>query len=1089
MQSFISTQQLNMSILFVKKLGLAIVCLNFFILSSQAQTQHDFQSFNSNDGGFNCIFHEEAGGNSDCGTFDLGVPVSIGQDGPVTSQTNYMWMEDIAGDQNPTCFGKTYDLSSLGLTNGDRVRVQYQYAADYGTGDGEVGFSIKGWSDTGGDGMDLQATFSSATFAESGLTFNIADFDVTDAAFPDMSNVVISFCLDSDGASADNTGAYGVMDFYTLFYYKKPTVTFNVVEDCDNNQFTISVDLTDVGTSSGGIDLSDGTQTLSGQGVGMYSFGPYSAGTNVVIQANGAPYGGLNVSSASMTGCFSEIPMLTSGSQTYNLCGGTFVDSGTSGGNYSNNEAGQVTVCPTTSGNLVQVAFSVFNTAANDVLQIYNGNSNAAPSLGSFTGTNSPGTVTSSDGTGCLTFYFSSDGAATGEGWVSEIACVPAVCAINIDNISTVNCSSATYDAQLTVSHSFLGAGNQISITETNSNTTMTFNASGQNGTSIFTLTGLTADSGLENFVASDATDGVCMDSDNTFSAPPNGCAPSEILMGESPLVNTCSGSFYDSGGLENSYQPGESSTTTICPSSAGSLIQVNFILFDIDAQYDGLMIYDGDNTSAPFISSGSTSPGLSACPELVAGAFWGTDNPGTITSSHATGCLTFKFCSEDIIERNGWYATISCVPATCAVSVDNVAAVNCNAGVYDAQVLVNYRFLNAANQIKITEQNSGISMTFPTSGSGGTETFVLSGLVADGNPENFLVADANDINCNAVHTSFVAPSASCVVPITEIIMGEAASPQVICGGTFYDPGGPTGNYAEFESETLTICPSITGAKTKVEFTSFSTENNYDGLMIYDGDSNAAPLISSEQIPSGLACSDLGVGGFFGSNSPGTVISTHSTGCLTFVFCSDVNTQASGWEANISCEDANLPIDLIDFSATMDDKINYLSWSTANEQHTVAHRVERSANGRNHWELIGKVTAAGTTNEVHTYESQDPQPLKVAYYRINTLHTNETIVISPTIVVERMEDPVGILNLAPNPTQDQVHIRLFSTSPQEKIQVTCTNMMGQVVHTNQWTLEEGENNHSIDLGQFGNGIYMLQIDNGEWQAIRRVVKH
>lgn len=58
---------------------------------------------------------------------------------------------------------------------------------------------------------------------------------------------------------------------------------------------------------------------------------------------------------------------------------------------------------------------------------------------------------------------------------------------------------------------------------------------------------------------------------------------------------------------------------------------------------------------------------------------------------------------------------------------------------------------------------------------------------------------------------------------------------------TFYDDG-LTGNYYNNEEYTLKI-RSGTGCSVKVEFTSFSTEQNFDILKIYDGASASATLI------------------------------------------------------------------------------------------------------------------------------------------------------------------------------------------------------------------------------------------------------
>lgn len=55
-------------------------------------------------------------------------------------------------------------------------------------------------------------------------------------------------------------------------------------------------------------------------------------------------------------------------------------------------------------------------------------------------------------------------------------------------------------------------------------------------------------------------------------------------------------------------------------------------------------------------------------------------------------------------------------------------------------------------------------------------------------------------------------------------------------GGTavnFYDSGGSAANYGTNQTRTYTICPVVGTEKVRVVFSAFSTENNFDGLMIY----------------------------------------------------------------------------------------------------------------------------------------------------------------------------------------------------------------------------------------------------------------
>ncbi|MFN3916537.1 MAG: glycosyl hydrolase family 18 protein [Flavobacteriales bacterium] len=111
------------------------------------------------------------------------------------------------------------------------------------------------------------------------------------------------------------------------------------------------------------------------------------------------------------------------------------------------------------------------------------------------------------------------------------------------------------------------------------------------------------------------------------------------------------------------------------------------------------------------------------------------------------------------------------------------------------------------------------------------------------------------------------------------------------CSGVLTDiGGGPLKNYYNNENYTFTLSPP--GAQSiTVNFSSFSTEANYDFLHIYDGPSTASP-----QIPGSP---------FHGTNSPGSF--TSSSGHLTFRFISDNATVSPGWNATYTCQQDNIP--------------------------------------------------------------------------------------------------------------------------------------------------------------------------------------
>jgi hypothetical protein len=111
--------------------------------------------------------------------------------------------------------------------------------------------------------------------------------------------------------------------------------------------------------------------------------------------------------------------------------------------------------------------------------------------------------------------------------------------------------------------------------------------------------------------------------------------------------VNDCSQtSFTDTGGTTDNYTDMETWTRTFRPNNPGLKIRINFISFNLEANYDYLYIYNGpDEFSAPLTPNGLT----------------GTASPGIFNSTAFDGSLTVKFVSDEAEVRAGWNATIIC--------------------------------------------------------------------------------------------------------------------------------------------------------------------------------------------------------------------------------------------------------------------------------------------------------------------------------------------------------------------------------------------------------------------------------------------
>lgn len=129
----------------------------------------------------------------------------------------------------------------------------------------------------------------------------------------------------------------------------------------------------------------------------------------------------------------------------------------------------------------------------------------------------------------------------------------------------------------------------------------------------------------------------------------------------------TCGDVATDARGPITNYANNENTIRYICPESNDDYVKITFTDFGIEPQYDALYIFDGDNFSAPMISSNNPS----TLSDFPAGGYYGFSNPGPFSSTHESGCLTLQFRSDESVTESGWIADVECF-LRCAPMVSN---------------------------------------------------------------------------------------------------------------------------------------------------------------------------------------------------------------------------------------------------------------------------------------------------------------------------------------------------------------------------------------------------------------------------------
>ncbi|MEM7102619.1 MAG: CUB domain-containing protein [Bacteroidota bacterium] len=656
-------------------------------------------------------------------------------------------------------------------------------------------------------------------------------------------------------------------------YSDNENIVTTICSDDPDLQMSLDFTLFDLGAGDS-LNIYDGADingTLLGTFMGTNSPGLVSSSTSGCVTFEFASDGsGVGQGWAANVACFIT-------------CNSVFYDSGGPNGNYSDNEDQVFTICPINPGDCVSLDFTEFNTQNQvDFLTLYDGTTITDPQIGSFSGTTSPGIVTSDNPNGCITAQFNSSAFTNASGWAADVICLPCgtsptdinnpggtinTCVgdffdtggflsdyANNENITTTLCTDdMDLQIQLDFTNFDLGAGDSLMI----------FAGPSIVSPPVGTYMG-TSSPGLVT-----STNG-CL----TFVFASDAANPGTGWEAGISCILTCGGTFYDSGGPNGNYQNSEFTTYTICPSVNGDCVSLDFTNFQLESGFDDLALFDGPDANAPLI-----------------GSFTGSASPGLIVVDNPSGCITAVFDSDGSVTNPGWAADILCAP--CGLSptdVNNPGGVvnTCQGVFYDTGGLLEDYMDNENIITTVCSDDAATQIQF---------NFTLMDLGAG---DELNIYDGADINGTLIGTftgttlpTFVQSSTSgCVTfeftsDASGVGQGWAAeiSCFITCNGTFYDTGGPNGNYSNGEVETWTICPNVPGDCVSLNFTSFETGSIFDVLMLYDGDDNTAPVLGS----------------FSSLDQPGIITSNNPSGCITAAFVSDGFGTDPGWAADVLC--------------------------------------------------------------------------------------------------------------------------------------------------------------------------------------------
>ena len=184
----------------------------------------------------------------------------------------------------------------------------------------------------------------------------------------------------------------------------------------------------------------------------------------------------------------------------------------------------------------------------------------------------------------------------------------------------------------------------------------------------------------------------------------------------------------------------------------------------------------------------------------------------------------------------------------------------------------------------------------------------------------------------------------------------------------------------------------------------------------------------------------------------------------------------------------SLPIELTAFTGKIEGAINRLSWTTATEQNTKWHLIERSENGTTDFTEIARVAAAGNATTPRNYEAKDLTPLAKSYYRLRTIDLDGTSQVSPTILLARKKGGLGAVAAYPSPTTGDVTVS-YEVENAGTLSWSVVDELGRTLSTQRISTTIGINTIKVNLSHLSAAVYFIVLeDTTSNRQVVRVVK-
>ncbi|WP_158267513.1 T9SS type A sorting domain-containing protein [Adhaeribacter arboris] len=193
-------------------------------------------------------------------------------------------------------------------------------------------------------------------------------------------------------------------------------------------------------------------------------------------------------------------------------------------------------------------------------------------------------------------------------------------------------------------------------------------------------------------------------------------------------------------------------------------------------------------------------------------------------------------------------------------------------------------------------------------------------------------------------------------------------------------------------------------------------------------------------------------------------------------------TAFSPW--TLSGNNSPLPVQLLNFTATLNNSRVDLHWKTTSETESDFFTVEKTRNLKDYYR-VAIVKAAGTSI---TYQAQDMQPFNgLSYYRLKQTDNNKNSTYSEIVAVNLIENSVFTVNVFPNPTEGEINIVIGGADDKE-YSLLLTDLVGQRYYVSKVKTLSREDTFQINQNQYlAAGVYLLTVSGNGHSYSKKIM--